>query len=163
MTRWTYACKTHENKSFNEKQKKWKISSVIVLRKDFKDIDDFVVLIRYLRTNVKKTQTIQIVRNLDYEWVYANFWIDIYIIKPLEKAEKYHWQWDSWFILIVAIKWAWSTRRRRVIEALKKRSRYENKKIRAQLIKRSKEWENSTNRRRETRLKRCRERRWKHW
>ena len=48
MTRWTCACKTYESKSLNEKQKKWKISNVIVLRRDFKDIDDFVVLIRHL-------------------------------------------------------------------------------------------------------------------
>ena len=99
----------------------------------------------------------------EYSDILRDFWIDIYIIKPLEKAEEYHWRWDSWFILIVAIKWAWSTRRRRVIEALTRRSRYENKEIRAQLIKRSKEWENSTSRRRGTRLKRCRERKWKHW
>ena len=48
MTRWTCACKTHENKNLNEKQKKWKISSVIILWRDFKNIDDSVVLIKYL-------------------------------------------------------------------------------------------------------------------
>ena len=48
MTRWTCACKTHESKNLNEKQRKWKISSVIVLRRDFRNIDDFVVLIRHL-------------------------------------------------------------------------------------------------------------------
>ena len=48
ITRRTCACKTHESSNHSEEQKKWKISSVIVLRRDFKDIDDFVVLIRHL-------------------------------------------------------------------------------------------------------------------
>ena len=48
MTRRTCACKTHENKNHSEEQKKWKISSVIVLRKDFKDINVFVILIKHL-------------------------------------------------------------------------------------------------------------------